>query len=163
MKPYYLFILVFLLTHVVSHGQEPPPKPISVTAVIGQGIQFGAIIQGFAGGTVSVDENGTRMVTGDIFPGSFGYTYNPAYFEIEANPGTLINIINGPDVTLTGSNGGTMTMHIGNASTGSPFIITTTPPLRTQVRIGGTLTVGSPLSNPSGDYSGTFSVIFTQE
>lgn len=163
MKPYYIIIFFLLISQSNVFGQEPPPKPISVYAIAGQGLQFGAIIQGLSGGTVTVDENGIRMVTGDIFPGAFGYNYSPAYFEVEANLGTLISIINGPDISLTGSNGGSMTMHIGNSSPGSPFIITTTPPLRTQVRIGGTLTVGTPLSNPSGDYSGTFSIIFTQE
>ncbi len=94
---------------------------------------------------------------------NLGYPFSPAIFEIDANPGTLISIMNGPDVTLTGSNGGFLSLHIGTSSTGTPFIATATSPARTIVRIGGTLTVGPPLANPSGNYSGVFQVTFIQE
>ncbi len=75
----------------------------------------------------------------------------------------MVSIMNGPNVTLTGSNGGTITLQIGAASTGASFVTTAIPPSRTQVRIGGTLTVGTPASNPSGNYTGTFSVTFIQQ
>ena len=61
--------------------------------------------------------------------------FSPAIFEVDANPGALISILNGPDVTLTGSNGGTLRLHIGTSSTGTPFIATAVPPNRTEVRI----------------------------
>jgi hypothetical protein len=92
-----------------------------------------------------------------------GYTFSTGLYDVVANPGTLISILNGPDALLTGSNGGSMLLHIGESNPPSPFILTTTPPNATQIRIGGILTVGNPLSNPPGNYGGTFDVTLVQE
>lgn len=160
---YRLFSTGLLLAPCVAHAQEPPPRPISVYVNPAQGLIFGAFFQGVTGGTVILYPDGSRSVTGSIVQANLGYPFSPAIFEVDANPGTLISIMNGPDVTLTGSNGGFLTLHIGTASTGTPFIATATSPARTIVRIGGTLTVGPPLANPSGNYSGVFQVTFIQE
>jgi hypothetical protein len=146
-----------------AQAQPPPPRPITVFVNPAQGLIFGAFFQGFSGGAVIILPDGSRSVTGDLVLANLGVPFSPAIYEIDANPGTVVSILNGPDVTLTGSNGGTIRLHIGTASTGSPFITTATPPGRTTVRIGGTLTVGPPLANPSGSYSGTFSVTFIQQ
>ncbi|WP_165806675.1 DUF4402 domain-containing protein [Chitinophaga parva] len=149
--------------YVTGHAQEPPPQPIAVYVNPAQGLIFGAFFQGSSGGTVIIYPDGSRSVTGSVVQANLGYPFSPAIFEIEANRGTLISILNGPDVTLTGSNGGSISLHVGAASTGSSFITTATPPARNLVRIGGTLTVGSPPANPSGAYSGVFTVTFIQE
>lgn len=160
---YHLFFSGLLLAPCVARAQEPPPRPISVYVNPAQGLIFGAFFQGITGGTVILYPDGSRSVTGSIVQANLGYPFSPAIFEVDANPGTLISIMNGPDVTLTGSNGGFLSLHIGTASTGTPFIATATSPARTIVRIGGTLTVGPPLANPSGNYSGVFQVTFIQE
>jgi hypothetical protein len=144
-------------------AQPPPPRPIAVYVNPAQGLIFGAFFQGIAGGSVIIYPDGSRAATGDIVLANLGQPYSPAIFEIEAQPGTLISILNGPDVPLNGSNGGTIVLHVGTASTGTPFITTVPPPGRTQVRVGGTLTIGSPLANPPGAYSGSFAVTFIQE
>ncbi|UPK72681.1 DUF4402 domain-containing protein [Chitinophaga filiformis] len=165
-KYYFLFTgLPVLLLHITTavKAQEPPPRPISVYVNPAQGLIFGAFFQGATGGTVTVFPDGSRSVTGSIVQANLGFPFSPAIFEVDANPGTLIQILNGPDATLTGSNGGTLSLHIGSSSTGSPFVATATSPARTLVRIGGTLTVGTPLANPPGSYSGLFSVTFIQE
>lgn len=156
--------LFFLSVPSPAQIQPPaPPRPIAIYVNPAQGLIFGAFFQGATGGTVILYPDGSRSVTGSIVQANLGYPFSPAIFEVDANPGTLISILNGPDVTLTGSNGGSVTLHIGAASTGSPFVAAAIPPARTQVRIGGTLTVGSPPANPTGTYSGTFSVTFIQE
>jgi hypothetical protein len=154
---------IFLLMIFVSvSAQEMPPRPISVTVVTSQNLSFGNFAQGALGGTVSVSSSGTRSWTGNIVLLTGG-SVSPALFDVVANPGTLITIVNGPDVSLNGSNGGTLTLHIGASSTGSPFITTVARPSPTHVYIGGTLTVGNPGANPPGDYSGTFQVTFVQQ
>lgn len=158
-----LFITVLLLGAKKGIAQEPPPRPIAIYVNPAQGLIFGAFFQGIAGGSVILYPDGSRSVTGDIIQANLGIPFSPAIFEVEANRGTLISILNGPDVLLTGSNGGTMQLHIGTASTGSSFISSTQAPARTQVRIGGTLTVGNKLANPAGVYSGSFNVTFIQE
>ena len=144
-------------------AQPPPPRPISIFVNPAQGLIFGAFFQGASGGTIIVFPDGSRTATGSLVLASLGFPFSPAIFEVDANAGTAVSIMNGPDVTLTGSNGGTISLHIGAASTGASFVTSVTPPSRTQVRIGGTLTVGTPLANPSGNYSGTFSVTFIQQ
>jgi hypothetical protein len=158
--PYVLFLLIYGLT---VQAQPPPPRPINVFINPAQGLIFGAFFQGVTGGTVILFPDGSRSATGDLVLANLGVPFSPAIYEIDANAGTLISILNGPDVMLTGSNGGTIRLHIGNSSPASPFITTAIPPGRTQVRIGGTLTVGSPLANPSGSYNGTYSVTFIQQ
>lgn len=159
-----LYASICLLFNCLDiHAQELPPRPIAVYVNPAEGLNFGSVFQGVSGGTIIITPDGSRSATGDIIPADLGVPYFPAIFEIDANPGTLISILNGPDVLLSGSNGGSVSLHIGSASTGSPFITTVAPPGRTEVRVGGTLTIGSALANPAGDYNGTFTVIFMQE
>lgn len=145
------------------HAQPPPPRPISIYVNPAQGLIFGAFSHGVTGGSVIIYPDGSRSVTGDVMAVNLGMPFSPAIFEVDANPGTTISILNGPDAVLTGSNGGSILLKVGTASTGSLFVTHAAPPDRTQVRIGGTLTVGNHLANPPGVYSGTFSVTFIQE
>lgn len=144
-----------------ARGQEKPPRPVSVYTM--QNLSFGAFYQGINGGTVTVDYDGMRIATGDVILAGLGYAFYSAIFEIESEPGYLITIMNGPGATLTGSNGGSMILQIGEASTGNPFIATNGSPARTEVKIGGTLVVGPPGANPPGNYSGSFYITFIQE
>ncbi|HNP24599.1 MAG TPA: DUF4402 domain-containing protein [Panacibacter sp.] len=153
--------LLFFSTRL--RAQEHPPRPISVYVNPAQGLIFGAFFQGITGGSVILYPDGSRSSTGDLVLANLGMPFSPAIFEVDANPGALISILNGPDVTLTGSNGGTLRLHIGTSSTGTPFIATAVPPNRTEVRIGGILSAGNALANPSGVYSGYFAVTFIQE
>jgi hypothetical protein len=149
------FIAAFGMT---VRAQVKPPRPISVYKV--QDMIFGAFNQGSSGGTVTLDPSGSRSTTGSISLFNLGFPYHAATFEIDANPGTLITIMNGPDATLTGSNGGSITLQLGSSSPSSPLITNAVPPARTAVHIGGTLLVGSPIDAPTGTYSGSFYVIF---
>ncbi|WP_165503565.1 DUF4402 domain-containing protein [Pedobacter hiemivivus] len=151
-----------LKNRALSLAPENPPRPVVVYINPAQGLIFGAFYQGSSGGTVIIYPDGSRSTTGSVIQASQGFSFSPAIFEVDAEPGTLITIVNGPDVTLSGSNGGSINLHIGNADPGSPFIATATSPGRTQIRIGGTLTLTNPLTNPPGNYSGTFSVTFIQ-
>jgi hypothetical protein len=153
--------LVFCLAQG-AFAQNPtdddlPPDPGAISITRAQDLLFGAFSKTGSGGTVTVLNNGSRMATGGIVLLNLGQVYYPAIFEIEAPPGTIISILNGPDATLTGSNGGALTLTLGSCSPASPFTTTVASPGTTSVSIGGTLTVGA--SNPPGTYSGSFSVI----
>lgn len=157
-----IFIVVMTLP-VLLYAQVDPPKPIAVYVSPSQGMNFGAFFHGTAGGTIIVDATGSRSTTGSVVQASMGIPFSPAIFEVEANQGTILNILNGPDVLLTGSNGGSLTLHLGGADIVTPYITSAIPPSRTTVRIGGTLTVGTAIANPPGSYSGSFFVTFIQE
>jgi len=156
-------IILFFSTATMVYGQEPPPRPITVTVSLLQNLSFGAFYHGNAGGTVIIYPTGSRSATGDVVLLNLGYSFSTGLYDVVGNLGTLVSILNGGDATLTGSGGGTLTLHIGASDPVSPFVITTIPPAATQVRIGGTLIVGNPLANPPGNYSGTFNVTFVQE
>lgn len=161
---YDTFLIIFFVTiYSYTNAQTHPPIPFTVYASPSQGLFFGAIFTGVSGGTVIIYPDGTRAVTGDVIQASLGFPFSPAIFEIEAQLGARIAILNGPDVILTGSNGGTMTLHLGASDPISPFVSSVSPPTRTQVRIGGTLIVGNNSITPVGAYSGTFNVTFIQE
>jgi hypothetical protein len=86
--------------------------------------------------------------------------YFSAIYRITGPPGTVVSLLNGPDVLLPGSGGGSLSLHIGNSNPASPFVLTPGPFL---VNVGGTLTVGNSVANPPGSYSGTFNITFVQE
>lgn len=134
-----------------------------ISAYTYQNLSFGAFSTGNSGGTVAIAPNGTRTVTGDVIAVNLGFQYFPAIFEVEAPEGTIVSIVNGANVQLSGSNGGSMTLQIGSSNPTSPFISNVSPPHRTSITVGATLTVGAPASNPPGNYSGSFSVTFVQE
>lgn len=158
----FLLIVFSTICCFTAQGQERPPRPVTVRVSTAQHLQFGSFIQTGSSGTVSVDYTGTRTAAGSvILPNISASAFpTPALFIVDAEPGTLITILNGPDAILTGSNGGTLTLKVGDSSTRSPFV---TRSQYTDVFIGGTLIIGSLSANPAGAYSGTFQVTFIQE
>jgi hypothetical protein len=164
MRTLYIICSVLLL-QVSLHAQQPPlpPSPIAIFVNPQQGLIFGTFFRGNSGGSVIIYPDGSRSVTGDIIQSNIGVPFSPAIFEMESNLGTVVTILNGPDIILNGSNGGTVSLHLGNSSTGSPFITSVQRPARATIRIGGTLYVGGPLASPSGSYSGNFYITFIQQ
>ena len=152
--------------HVFPQGvptDSIPPDPARISVYTVQNMQFGAFTQGAIGGTILLSSSGIRTATGDVVLLNLGNTYSEAIFDVEGIVGTTVSIMNGPAVTLTGSNGGNMSMTLGSSYPGYPFVIAVQPPSRTQINIGGTLTVGAPAANPPGVYTGTIFITFIQE
>jgi hypothetical protein len=162
-----IIMLVLTLASCTCAGQTPtdtlPGDPGGVYAYTLQNINLGAFSHGNTGGTLIISSDGTRTATGDVVPLNLGETYYNAVFEIEAPPGAIVSILNGPDATLTGSNGGSMMLHIGDSYPATPFYNTNAPPARTQISIGGTLTVGGSGTAPPGSYTGTVYITFNLE
>jgi len=160
----FVVLVSLLLVNWSLVAQEKPPKPIQVSVSTLQHLNFGTFIQSGTSGTISVDFGGAVTPGGSVIIPSLGFNAHtiptPALFEVTAHPGTLITIQNGLPATLTGSNGGTLSLTIGASSVGSPFV--TQNPI-TYVYVGGTLTVGTMSANPAGNYTGTFSITFIQQ
>jgi len=157
--PFYAILFILLFIPRVN-AQEKPPKPIIIRVSTLQHLSFGSFVQTGSYGTVTVDHSGYRSATGNIILPNSSSIVTAALFEVEAIPGTLVHILNGAPVSLGGSNGGSLLLTIGDASTGTPFLTTGE---RSNVFIGGTLTVRSLLDNPAGEYSGMFQVTFIQQ
>ena len=162
-------VLVILLTFVsaLCFAQNPtdslPGDPGSIAVSTVQNLSFSSFSHGNVGGSVIISSSGVRSVTGDIVALNIGSPYYQAIFDIEAPQGSIISILNGPDVILAGSNGGSMSLRIGNSYPASPFSTTVNPPQRTEVNVGGTLNVGNLSSSPPGSYTGTIYITFNQE
>lgn len=159
---YIVFTIMLIAASAVTMAQEPPPRPIVVTATA-QGLSFGAFYHGAAGGTVIISSIGARSATGDVVLLTLGYSFSTALYNIVGNPGTLISLLNGSDVPLAGSNGGSITLSIGVSNPLSPFVLTQLYPVPTQLNVGGTITILNSALNPPGSYSGTFNITFIQE
>ena len=163
----YLFgsLLIFLSGHCFSQTNptDSVPGDPSISIYTMQHLKFGAFYQAASGGTITVANDGTRSATGSVVRLGLGILYCQAIFDVEAPAGMIISIMNGPGVTLTGSNGGTMSLQLGVSSPASPFNNLVQPPGRTAVNIGGTLTVGSPAVSKPGSYTGTVLVTFHQQ
>jgi len=155
-----LCIVFFLGTFQNLAAQEKPPRPIIVTVVAGQGLIFGAFYQVSSSGTVTITPTGARYSSGGVILANLGFPFSPSIYNIDANQGTLLTYMPGPNVTMTGSNGGSITLAVGGIDQANPFITRPASPATTQVRVGGTLTIGPAASNPPGNYSGTFTVTF---
>ncbi len=149
--------LIFLYLQV--DAQEKPPRPMSVITY--QNLNFGSIIQGNSGGTVIIYPDGTRSSTGNLILPPLGSQGNEAIFEIKAPPGTLITVLLSNTVLSNGAH--SMSVLIGPTNPISPFITTHQQAGTSFIHVGATLTVGNPLENPAGNYSGSFTVTFIQE
>jgi hypothetical protein len=162
LKKTILAIVIYVCLSIVYlnlDAQEKPPHPIKVTTF--QQMSFGSIILGNSGGTVIIYPDGTRSRTGDVILPTLGSQGYQAIFEVKAEPGTLITILFG---STTLSNGGhSMNLQLGPSNPVSPFINTLQPNGKTDVNLGGTLTVGNNLQNPAGNYNGSFTVTFIQQ
>jgi len=163
--PWRLILLIpafMILCAQEIKSQEAPPRPIRINATA-QILSFGAFYQGAGGGTVTVDPAGSRSATGDVVLLGLGYIPSAAMFEVHAHPGTVISILNGPDVSLLGTPLGSMTLHIGSSNPTSPFVSNVKFNVAIPLYIGGILTVGNPAANPPGSYTGSFEITIVRE
>ena len=170
MHRFCLFAFILLYIGIVplfaQSGPDLPQRTATVRAT--QALNFGdmTILSGSSGGTVSVDHNGSRSSTGSVIMLNMGNPVQPAIFEVKICPGRMINVTFPTTTTLMGSNGGSMTLHLGPTSiggSGSTFISNKGCDDIHLIRVGGTLDVGNIGSNPAGLYSGTFSLTFIQQ
>lgn len=163
----YIILLLAIAFTTDVKAQDPtdslPGDPGAIYVYTYQNLSFGTFAQGGSGGTITVSNSGARSSTGSIILINQGGSFFQSVIDVEAAPGSLISITNGPNATLTGSNGGTVTLEIGNSDPVSPFNTTVSPPSRTPVNIGGTLTIGNPAASPPGIYTGVFYITFNQE
>jgi hypothetical protein len=163
-----LFILAHTLLGFVAIAQPTlPPREVTVNST--QALHFGSFCLqniGSSGGTVTVDWQGTRTSTGQVLLLETAPAYQAAIFEVNLCQGRNIVITYSSTTTLAGSNGGSLTLNIGPTEkgvSGTAFQVNTDCSFITQIRVGGTLTVGSNTANPGGNYTGSFSITFNQQ
>jgi hypothetical protein len=121
-----------------------------------QGLAFGSFCQfNDSGGTATVSNAGVRSSTGAII--LLSSTFFHSIFTITTDDPSPVQVnIDQPVATLSGSNGGSISLQLDQAS--SPSVSAGSP---AEVYIGGTLTLGPQASNPPGHYTGDVLVTFT--
>jgi hypothetical protein len=160
-----LFIAIIALFCCVSISFAQPDLPqrtLTVTAT--QAIHFGTLCVGGSGGTVSVGWDGSRTSTGDVALIPIAPLAQPAIFEVKLCQGRNVIITFSATTTLTGSNGGSLTLHIGPTEkgvSGDNFTTNSDCNFVTPLRVGGTLDI--PGLSISGIYTGSFDITFNQE
>lgn len=159
--------ILLVVSYIPAFAQEKPPKPFTITAATLQNMNFGTFcISSNGSGSVIIYPDGSRLCSGNIIP--VNSTTSALRYEVVATLGTLITIV-GQHLTLTGSNGGTIGLDIGDSYPHSPFIATGIPTgvdgtlVKIQVTIGGTLTVAGSGDYPPGNYGASFDVTFNQQ
>lgn len=143
-------------------AQEPPPRPIRITPTA-QFLSFGAFYHGATGGTVTILPDNSRLSSGDVVLLGLGYPVTASRFEVHAQPGTVIAILNGPPVSLLGTPSGSMQLTVGNSFPASPFVSNVPYSVPIYLNVGGILNVGNTAANPPGSYAGTFEITLVRE
>lgn len=162
-----LFILALLSVITLKGQPSLPPRNITVNST--QALHFGSFClenSGSAGGTVTVDWQGNRTSSGQIYLLPTAPAHQAAIFEISLCQGRSVIISYPQTIVLTGSNGGSLTLNVGpteKGGNGSLFQVDGDCSFITQLRVEGTLIVGSNSANPAGTYTGSFSIIFNQQ
>jgi hypothetical protein len=160
-----LFFTSILIVCVNALYAQPdlPQRSLTVTAT--QAIHFGTFcLTGGAGGTVTVGYDGSRISTGDVLLLSMAPSAQPAIIEIKLCQGRNVIITFSATTTLTGSNGGSLTLDIGPTEkgiSGASFTTNSDCNFITPLRVGGTLHV--PGTAIPGTYTGDFEITFNQE
>jgi hypothetical protein len=147
-----------------SYGQPSlPPRSIEVNAT--QSLQFGTFaLTGGAGGSVLVGYDGGRTASGGVALLAVAPYAQPAIFEVTLLQGRNINIDFSASTSLTGSDGGSLTLNIGPTDKGistADFPTNNSRDFTTLLRVGGILEI--PSGAIPGSYTGTFFITFNQE
>jgi hypothetical protein len=138
-----------------------PPRTITITPT--QALNFGRVCVSGPGGTVTVGWDGSRTTTGGVTLLS-APNAQPAIFEIKLCQGRSVNITFTPVITLSGSNGGSISLDIGPTEKGGNNAVFQTNGdcnYITLLRVGGTLHL--PGTTIPGIYTGSFEITFNQE
>ena len=137
----------------------------TIIATQTQSINFGTYcVNGTAGGTITVNWDGSRSSTGSIVLLNIAPQPQPAIFEIKILEGRTVSFTYPLTGLLKGSHGGSLTFDIGpteHGITGSTFTVNNDPNLFIPFRVGGTLYI--PALAIQGTYSGNFDITFTAE
>jgi len=155
--------LLFYFISVSLYAQESPPIPIEVKVRTARYLNFGTFTVGISGGNVVVSPDGLRTPTGDVVLLNLGPTVASALYEITANPGTLVTISHPNSFILTGTSGDQILLDNLTYSENKTFITTAPSTSINEVKIGGTLNLGTINSNRAGAYSGTITITFIQQ
>jgi len=165
-------LLLLLNSQVKGQDNAPPLPQRTATATVTQNLSFGdiSVESSSTGGKVTVDYSGSRTSIGNLYLLNLGNPVEQAILEFHLCPGRSVKVLFNPLVPLTyGSS--QMSLLIDKLRIGTTLISTSGQSFFSNkgcndthyIEVGGTLTVGNLLSNPPGEYLGSFSITLAQE
>jgi hypothetical protein len=158
-------ILIASLVLCVSYSYGQPALPTrSLEVNASQSLEFGTFALTGGAGSVVLGYDGSRTTTGGVALLAVAPYAQPAIFEVKLLQGRNININFSATTSLTGSDGGSLTMNIGPTDKGlinAVFPTNNSRDFTTLLRVGGTLDI--PSGAVPGSYTGTFFITFNQE
>ena len=149
--------LIFLFT-----GIFPSDSLAQIDVFQESPLVFGAMILSETSGSVTLNPNGGRIANGGIILINAS-EFHPMILSVEAMYGSTIQIQFSTEQKLFGDNGGEIGLTLNATDPASPFTSLLTPPERTTIYVGGTLSLGNRSTTPPGVYTGSVTLIFIQE
>ena len=123
-------------------------------------LHFGEVMPGLQSGDVILSPDNMKTLLGGVYATTNIATTN-AIFRVVGVPNTEFNITLPNSTTLTGSNGGTMTVDTYTTNiVGNAGVIDSGG---TQFSVGATLRVGNIATQEKGTYVGTFDVVVNKD
>ena len=163
-KIYLALLVLFILFCTKETFAQPVLPQRAITVYPSQALNFGLFYsRDGSGGTISVDPQGNRSVTGSIgtVPSHPG---KPALFEVKLCQGRTVTLSYQPTTILTGADGNEIILEIGptqKGENGAVFATENNCNFITILRVGGTLII--PPNTKTSVFSGEFNISFNQQ
>ena len=131
---------------------------IALTAEESQPLSFGRFSPEATGGRLVVSPDGVRLAEGTVVP--TGADHSPGQFRVTGQQKSQFEVILPEGPVMLMREGGSETMRVSNFTLDNDNEIWVLEDGTHQINLGATLEVGSLENNPTGMYSGTYSIIF---
>ena len=131
---------------------------IALTAEENQPLSFGRFSPEATGGSLVVSPDGIRQAEGTVVP--TGADHSPGRFRVTGQLKSQFEVILPEGPVMLTREGGNETMLVRNFTLDNDNEIWVLEDGTHQINLGATLEVGSLENNPTGMYSGTYSIIF---
>lgn len=130
----------------------------ALTAQENQPLSFGRFSPEATGGSIVVNPDGSRLTQGTVVP--TGLNHNPARFYVTGQLKSQFEVILPEGPVLLYREGGNETLQVTNFTLDNENEIWVLEDGTRMINMGATLEVGSLEENPTGMYSGTYSIVF---
>ena len=168
---FYLCLIIYFLFLITSYTYAQQvenkilleKKPIKVSIVQINPIQFGSFCDYGSGGTVNISNSSIRTSTGSIVLLYDNEPVSSGIFEAKAPSNTMIQINYDTECMLKGPKWSKLKLVTGDLSTGKVFVTPSNAENGFLISLGGYIEVKNNNSCLPGEYSGQFHITIIVE
>ncbi len=164
LKLIYILLLFFLMVSGRLQAQSTVTAEVfaeiitALTAQENQPLSFGRFSPEATGGSIVISPDGIRQSRGEVIPTGIGH--GPASFYVTGHLKAQFEVILPEGPVQIFREGGPESMTVTDFTVNNESEIWVLDDGTRIVNLGATLEVGSIEQNPTGMYSGTYSIIF---